>query len=408
MLKSKQIGPGDYGFCLACNSQKTDKNWCPECHPKLLLKENPGWTSGYKDLDDFIIKIIKSALRSYDYLEWIPFENFKVIKKIGEGGFATAYLATRINCLKGHFTWDAEKKQYFRESYKDYDIALKCFHNREDVAEAFLNEIKTHHECMMRQENGFLQCYGISRNPETNEFVIVLDFAQGGDLRKFLIKNHKNLKWIDRLQFAMKIAKDLKIIHEVGLVHGDFHSGNILQISKSCKVSDFGLSRKDTDYNSGKGEYGVIPYVAPEVLSGNPYRKHSDIYSYGIILNEIATGKPAFYNQLIDTKLAIKICKGVRPEFSKKTPQCYVKLMEKCLDGEPKKRPTAEQLYEIFLKWYNCVKNREKSEIFEEFKTADENITSEDDNKDEIEFMCEVAKGYTSKFIPFTQQIDSK
>ncbi|CAG8615758.1 15570_t:CDS:2, partial [Dentiscutata heterogama] len=63
-------------------------------------------------------------------------------------------------------------------------------------------------------ENGFLHCYGISKNPETNEFIIVLDYAQGGDLRKFLIKNHKTLKWEDRLQFAMSIAKDLKVIHE--------------------------------------------------------------------------------------------------------------------------------------------------------------------------------------------------
>src|SRR5437868_10990395 len=114
---------------------------------------------------------------------------------------------------------------------------------------------------MMTQDSGFLQCYGISKKPEANEFTIVLDYAQGGDLRSFLKENHKVLKWEDRLRYATKISKDLKIIHEAGLIHGDFHSGNVLQISKSSRVSDFGLSRTDTDHIPEEGIYGVIPYV---------------------------------------------------------------------------------------------------------------------------------------------------
>ncbi|CAG8775799.1 14845_t:CDS:2, partial [Dentiscutata erythropus] len=211
-LESKPIGPGDYGSCPACNRQKTDKNWCSKCHPELLLNENPGWTSGYKDLDDFIKQTIRDARCSYGYLEWIPFENFKVIKEIGKGGFATAYLATRTNCLNVHFTWDVKKKKYFRENYKDYNIALKCFHNKKGIAEAILHEIKTHHGFMMRQENGFLHCYGISKNPKTNELIIVLDYAQEeSDIYQEFKTADENITSEDdnkdEIEFMCKVAK---------------------------------------------------------------------------------------------------------------------------------------------------------------------------------------------------------
>lgn len=164
-----------YGSCAACGGEMSSRNWCPTCHSRLLLEENKGWTSGDVDLDNFIKKTIIDAKRSYDYLEWIPFENFKDIKEIGQGGFATAYLATRTNCLEGHFEWDKKLNKYVRNTWHDYQVALKAFHNKPDISKTFLNEIKIHHQCMMKQENSFLQCYGISRNPKTKEFITVLD-----------------------------------------------------------------------------------------------------------------------------------------------------------------------------------------------------------------------------------------
>jgi hypothetical protein len=135
------MSTSDYGSCPACGGTMTSSNWCPPCHSKLLLEENKGWTSGDVDLDNFIKKTIIDARRSYDYLEWIPFENFKDKKEIGKGGFATAYLATRTNCLKGHFEWDEKKHKYVRNSFKNYPVALKAFHNTHDISKTFLNEV---------------------------------------------------------------------------------------------------------------------------------------------------------------------------------------------------------------------------------------------------------------------------
>ncbi|RHZ48457.1 hypothetical protein Glove_551g63 [Diversispora epigaea] len=375
MYKDNESGlKNDYGFCLACGGLKSDTNWCPPCHSKLLLEENSGWTSDYKGLDDFIKETIIHARRSYDYLEWIPFENFKDIKKIGQGGFATVYSAIRTNCLKGHFEWDEKAKKYVRKSWGDYRVALKSFRNVSGIAETFLNEIKTHHKCMMLQDDEFLQCYGISRNPKTREFITVLDYAQQGDLRSFLQRNHDTLNWEDRLKFATKVVKDLKIIHESGLVHCDFHSGNVLQVTKNSRVSDFGLSRLDKDYiPKDEGCFGVIPYMAPEVLNGKPYRQPADVYSYGMIMWEISTGRPAFCNIPHDYQLIIQICEGRRPPIAGGTPPCYIELMQRCWNQDPTKRPTTKEIYETCLEWYNCVKERkDESSIYQQFAKADE------------------------------------
>ncbi|RGB29549.1 kinase-like domain-containing protein [Rhizophagus diaphanus] len=391
----------NYGLCPACGGPKTSSNWCPPCCSQLLLEDNLKNPSGDEDIDNFIRETITSARRSYDYLEFIPYENFKDIKKIGEGGFAVASLATRTNCLKGHFEWDEVAKKYVRHSYKDYRIALKSFRNRPNIAKEFLNEIKTHHKCMMLQEDEFLQCYGISRNPVTKEFIIVLDYAQYGDLRQFLQQNHKTLKWEDKLKFTTKIIQDLKVIHEAGLIHCDFHSGNILQISNYPRVSDFGLSRADQDFVPDGGIYGVVPYMAPEILSGKPYRQAADVYSFGIIMWEITSGKPAFYDTPHDYQLILKIIDGNRPPIVKSTPSCYLKLMQRCLDNEPKNRPTATEIYEICHEWYNCVKEQKvETEIYQQFAKSDEMPYEEEGNI--IEYN---RNQYTSKLVHYTNKI---
>ncbi|PKK73562.1 kinase-like protein [Rhizophagus irregularis] len=74
--------------------------------------------------------------------------------------------------------------------------------------------------------------------------------------------------------------------------------------------------------------YGVIPYMAPEVLRGKPYTKAADIYSFGIIMWEFTS--------------------GLRPEIVASTLPVYTRLMKRCWNFDPNKRPTADELYQIF------------------------------------------------------------
>src|SRR5437762_3474948 len=99
--------------------------------------------------------------------------------------------------------------------------------------------------------------------------------------------------------------------------------------------------------------FQILPYIAPEVLNGEPYTLSSDIYSFGVIMTEFSSGKPPFHKRKHDTSLALEICNGLRPEFGKGTPEIYKKLAYRCMNANPNQRPTANELYDILYFWYN-------------------------------------------------------
>ena len=90
-----------------------------------------------------------------------------------------------------------------------------------------------------------------------------------------------------------------------------------------------------------------MPYIAPEVLNKEPYTLSSDIYSFGVVMAEVSSGKPPFHNRKHDASLALAICNGLRPEFGKGTPEIYKKLAYRCMNANPDQRPTADELYNI-------------------------------------------------------------
>ncbi|PKY49839.1 kinase-like protein, partial [Rhizophagus irregularis] len=142
----------------------------------------------------------------------------------------------------------------------------------------------------------------------------------------------------------------LKEIHQKNVVHRDFHTGNILFLSSiddfgNCiSISDMGLCGEVGNIDEAK-IFGVMPYVAPEVLRGKSYTKAADIYSFGMIMYFAATGKQPFYNRAHDNLLALDICNGVRPEINEpEAPRCYIDLMKKCWDLNPKNRPNINEV----------------------------------------------------------------
>src|SRR5438552_6849589 len=121
-------------------------------------------------------------------------------------------------------------------------------------------------------------------------------------------------------------------IHEKNYIHHDLHSGNIFSYTFSQSViGDLGLCQQVVDKKDNPNEiYGVIPYLAPEVLSGKPYTKESDIYSFGMIMWEHTTGMKPFYNMPHDHLLIADILNGMRPKITKDTPKFYADLMKRC------------------------------------------------------------------------------
>src|ERR1043166_4407894 len=114
--------------------------------------------------------------------------------------------------------------------------------------------------------------------------------------------------------------------------------------------------------------YGVLPYVAPEVLRGKEYTQASDIYGFGIIAYEICTGLPPYYDIAHDEFLAAKICQGLRPRSDYKVPQLILDVIKQCWDADPLKRPKAEELNNLLKNLYDNVNDEEQALINEQIK----------------------------------------
>src|SRR5205085_4233236 len=158
--------------------------------------------------------------------------------------------------------------------------------------------------------------------------------------------------WTNKLDNLSDIAIGLMRIHEKGLIHHDFHCGNILRDVDWTLITDLGLCKPANakDCQSGdKKTYGVLPYVAPEVLRGKEYTQASDIYGFGIIAYEICTGFPPYHDIAHDEFLAIRICQGLRPKSDYKIPQLILNIIQQCWDSNPLKRPQAEELWDLFI-----------------------------------------------------------
>src|SRR5205085_12213347 len=109
--------------------------------------------------------------------------------------------------------------------------------------------------------------------------------------------------------------------------------------------------------------FGVIPYLAPEVLSKKPYTKESDVYSFGMIMWEYTTGKKPFHDRPHDQYLMMDILNGERPQVTDDTPEFYAELMKKCWDHSPENRPTAKEIKDCLHEYYRYDRIKEKEEI---------------------------------------------
>jgi serine/threonine protein kinase len=168
-------------------------------------------------------------------------------------------------------------------------------------------------------------------------------------------KNYSILNWELIIKILNEISLGLTAIHYSNYYHKDFHSGNILNgINGSTiytVISDFGLCCPAKQHSTDKTIYGVLSFVAPEILRGGEFTKEADIYGFGMLMSEIISGEVPFADRDYDVHLALDICKGERPFIPEYTPEPYAALMKLCWDPVPTNRPTAGKLCTQFSNW---------------------------------------------------------
>ena len=179
---------------------------------------------------------------------------------------------------------------------------------------------------------------------------MVTQYREHGNLRSCLALSDNPLKSsFAKVKCLSKVTKGLAQIHARETLHYDLHSGNILVGEEkgyiSMLISDLGLSGPANKILGDGKMYGVLPYIAPEVMRGNPYTDKADIYSVGMLTWEIFTGQQPFSQCAHDKHLARRICYGERPFIPVEIPDFYKEFMCKCWNSDPLQRPSAQELF---------------------------------------------------------------
>ncbi|CAB5364384.1 unnamed protein product [Rhizophagus irregularis] len=190
------------GYCNKCvKILDNDYKWCKSCQINDLLENNfTNWTSENEKIVN-LIQEMQSKINSYKDIifEWIPYNQFDNIKEIGKGGFAKVYSAIWVD---GPLSYNSNTQKYTRNQYKNKNVALKCLYNSQNITSEFLNEAKLYSIKNYKDyygENKILKIYGISQNPDTKEYIIVLDYAKVMVLKKFIKRRWSTVIFIQEI-----------------------------------------------------------------------------------------------------------------------------------------------------------------------------------------------------------------
>lgn len=181
--------------------------------------------------------------------------------------------------------------------------------------------------------------------------MIVTELTTRGSLRDLLDDKKVTLSFKRKIKMAKDAALGCNYLHcsKPPIVHRDLKTSNILvDANYTVKVADFGLST----VKGAKADLkraGTPLWMAPEVLSESPYDESCDLYSFGIVLWELVTGKIPFEGvKDLDGMITAVVKNKKRPEIPKDAPSRLRKLIQACWAQEPKKRPKFSQIIPQF------------------------------------------------------------
>jgi hypothetical protein len=127
-----------YGLCGECRQELNPGwKWCQSCNSKHFQQDFNKWTSGNKEIDEFIQNFQLNATCRQEVLEWIPYKKFRNIEYLAEGGFGTVHEAKWFDgCI---LQWNISQNRWHRYGYQY--VALKCLNNSQNLTTDFLQEV---------------------------------------------------------------------------------------------------------------------------------------------------------------------------------------------------------------------------------------------------------------------------
>lgn len=261
------------------------------------------------------------------YIGRILDDRYEIIELIGSGGMANVYkaLCHRLN------RYDAVK---IMRDETAANTELRRRFRAESQAVAMLSH------------PNIVSVYDVSHSDDVE--YIVMELIDGITLKQYLQKKSV-LEPSEVLDFTIQIAKALEHAHSKGIIHRDIKPQNIMLLKDGMiKVADFGIASLESDIEENNGEtVGSVHYIAPEQARGQAPDARSDIYSLGIVMYEMLTGRLPYVGSS-DVEVAVKHMNTdpVRPrELVPDIPEELERICLKAMDSDIEERyQTASEL----------------------------------------------------------------
>ncbi|MFJ7751261.1 PASTA domain-containing protein [Arthrobacter sp. NPDC097144] len=247
-------------------------------------------------------------------------ERYQVLSRIARGGMSTVYLATDLRL--------------------DRNVALKVLYPHLAADPGFLDRFEREAKSAARLSHPHVVGV-LDQGFEENLAYLVMEYVPGKTLRELL---ETRTRLSPRLALALldAVVDGLAAAHDAGLVHRDVKPENVLLADNgSIKIADFGLARAvSTSTNTGT-LVGTVAYLAPELVTGSGGDKRSDVYSAGIMLYEMLTGKQPFTGTA-PIQIAFQHVHSTVPAPSRACPGLAAdldELVQWCTAADPDNRP---------------------------------------------------------------------
>ena len=263
---------------------------------------------------------------------------YELERKIGEGGMARIYAG--------------------RDLRLNRRVAIKIPHshyaNDADFLERFRHEAQA--AAMLAHPN-IVDVYDVGKDGEIS--YIVMEFVEGTDLKTRILREAP-MPVAEAVAIAQQIAHGLHAAHRAGMVHRDIKPQNVIVTHDGqARVTDFGVAKShlSTALTETGVSFGTVDYLSPEQAQGRPATPQSDVYSLGVVLYEMLTGKLPFSG---DSAVAVAM-KHVTEEptpprrLNPHIPPGLEALVLRAMAKDPAERPQGAQEFARLLAGYEQV-----------------------------------------------------
>ncbi|KAG6516173.1 hypothetical protein ZIOFF_026622 [Zingiber officinale] len=326
-------------------------------HLRTALTEYEEIASDIKEVND-PGPDTSTEIPSLRNLQRINNEDLEELRELGAGTFGTVY----------HGKWrgtDVAIKRINRSYFIGHSSQT------EKMISGFWREVgilsKLHHP-------NVVAFYGVVMDEQGGTMATVTEYMTHGSLKHVLRRKERHLDFRKRLLIAMDVAIGMEYLHSRNVVHFDLKCDNLLVNLKDssrpiCKaiggyliqVCDFGLSKMKLHTMVSGGVRGTLPWMAPELLyiSSNKVSEKIDVYSFGIVMWEILTGKEPYEDMHYGEVIGGLLHNTLRPIVPGSCDKDWRILMEQCWAVDPEQRPTFTQIASHLKSMYKGHQSRE-------------------------------------------------